>query len=188
MMRASAGPLSHAFCCSSCSSWPRSPAGVAEGDGDTLRAASLRNRRENVLRCRNADLVPYPEHRIPVPRRVVDDESALALHRPALEHRDPIGVSRGSLDAHVVEDRGELDVERPVDDDAHRAVLAVRAHQGHRPVKVRIGEARHRDEELVGQIHAGHYGRVRGGDKRFRRRVRPPGHGPAPRADAAARM
>ena len=68
---------------------------------------------------------------------------------------------RGRLDAHVVEDRGEPDVERPVDDRCPSPLHRCGRTSGSPSDEVRIGEARHRDENWLVRSIGRHYRRAR---------------------------
>jgi len=66
--------------------------------------------------------------------RTVGDETAIGVHRPAVINRAI--TDRLHLRQHFV----ELEIERPVDHDAHRALCVVRADVGHRVHEIRIGQ------------------------------------------------
>jgi hypothetical protein len=78
----------------------------------------------------------------------MQDEAAALLDRAARQHADArrLGPVR---DVQLSEQVGEGDLaERAVDDEAQRAVLAVRAEVDDRPLEARIAHLGHRDEEL----------------------------------------
>lgn len=140
---------------------PRTPAGIAQRDQRLLRAVIVGDRLEYVARGGEADLGGHVQRRLPVPAFLapVQDETAIGLHRAAGQHRLVVVVHEaGNL--QVLEDIVEAQLERPVHDDAHRAVLVVLAQIGDAVREDGILHPRHRDQEMVAQPHV--HGRIVG--------------------------
>ncbi len=71
-------------------------------------------------------------------------DRAAEMNRGAVEPR----AGKAELAQHIL-DRGLFD--DLVDDEAHRAIGIVRAHEDHRPHEARILHLRHGDEQLSGE-------------------------------------
>ena len=83
---------------------------------------------------------------------VVQHEAASRFDRAAEPHLDPPGRGVGR-DAKLFQKIAKVDLgQRAVEDQAHRALVGMRADQHDRPFKARIGHARHGDQDLAGQV------------------------------------
>ena len=82
-------------------------------------------------------------------------ETAVALHRSAQVDRLLGAVRRSDLDLELFEDIRQVQIHRPVDDDPHRPLAGVLADIGDGMEEIGILEARHGDEEMVGEIGPG---------------------------------
>ena len=80
-------------------------------------------------------------------------ETAIGLDRPAETDPEISDIGPVQLDIDLAEKTGQRHAEGTVDDDAHRALLAVLADEGQRTRKDRIGKAGHGNQELAGEIH-----------------------------------
>jgi hypothetical protein len=89
---------------------------------------------------------------------LVQDESALGLHRPAEEHRLLRQFVTVQRELDLLEQTLERDVGGTVDHQAQGSVLGVLAQVDHRAREVVVRHARHGDEELVREVDriAGH--------------------------------
>ena len=89
--------------------------------------------------------------------RVVNDESAIGLHRAPLHDR--LLSQRARIQGHLelFEDIRKPHVQWPIDDDAERALFVVLPNIGDRLGEVRVRHRRHGDQKLIGEeIRAGH--------------------------------
>ena len=147
------------------------PAGVAERHQDVRRTFAAADRFEDVLRCREAELVAEGERRLPVAERTVQHEAAVDLDRPAEHHRR--FAQRLVAERHVdlLEQRRQRHLDRPVDDEAERALGVVLADVGQRMGEVRIRHAGHGDQEMMGEgdggTHCGRHCNPRCAGRRF---------------------
>ena len=88
--------------------------------------------------------------------RFVHHEAAVGLHRSAeVDGRFPV-VGVIGVDADLAEYVEQLQVDGPVDDQPHGALLVVFAQQHHGAREVRVGHGRHGDQEVVVERFAFH--------------------------------
>jgi hypothetical protein len=88
-----------------------------------------------------------------LPGRHVQHEAALGLHRPAEVDGRVLPRRDLELQVDLVEQAFQGQLGRPVDHQAERALLGVLADVDHRAGEIRIQHRRHRDQELVCQVH-----------------------------------
>lgn len=120
----------------------------------------LADRLEDVARRRQTHFLIHGQRRLPAPERPVQDESAVGLHRPAEEDRQP-GQYPG-LERHIyfLEKRAQIHVDRPIDYHAERSLIIVLCNVDQGFGKIRILHRRHGDEKMVSQIDACHDARI----------------------------
>lgn len=90
--------------------------------------------------------------RAPGTQRLVQDEAAIGLDRPAIEHRRAAERRNFKRQIDTLEERLEIEFHRTVDDQTQRALGAVLGQEDHRTTKVGVGHAGHGQQEMIGQI------------------------------------
>src|SRR5690606_29988537 len=130
----------------------RPPAGVAERHQHPLRPAAAGDGLEHVLRRREAELAADRDGRVPFADRLVQHEATVHLDRTAVEHRRTGERRDLELQVDALEQRRQIDLHRPVDDEAQRALRTVLGDEHDRAPEVRVGHVGHGDQELVGQV------------------------------------
>ena len=76
----------------------------------------------------------------------MQDKTTFRTDRTAGNHRILGGIRIGIGDRELVEQAGELQVQRAVDDNAKRAFLVMFTNEGDSSAEIRIGHARHSDK------------------------------------------
>ncbi len=104
---------------------------------------------EHVARGGHLNHVRDPVRAFPLAARPMQHEAAIGAHGPATQDR----LRRDRLvlrfEAHLLEHILQPHGQRLVHDDAERTLVGVLADDGHRLGKIRIGERRHRDQQVV---------------------------------------
>ena len=81
----------------------------------------------------------------------VEDKADLGIDRPAEKHAH-VAVDAARIGAERVEQAGDRTLaERPIDDDAERAVVIVLRHQDDGVLERRAAQCRRRDQKLAGK-------------------------------------
>ena len=93
---------------------------------------------------------------LPLPARLMHDETAIGLHGPTLQDRLIAAHAGRRRHLQLLEHVGEPHLQRPIDDDAERAVRVMFPDERDRLREIAVGHRRHRDQELVRQEVAGH--------------------------------
>ena len=152
---ASAGQVSQPLAAISLSSWPGAPAGIAERHQRLARPAPGRNGAQYVDRRRQADLLRDRHRRLHREIVRMQDEAAAPVDRTAIAH-DEIARLRRQPDRLLLVEDAELDEQVGkahllglVDDQAHRAFLAMGADIDHGARETVVLHAGHGNEELV---------------------------------------
>jgi len=107
---------------------------------------------QDIAGGRETDLFGNAERGAPLPDRAVDDETLLRLDRPALVYGQSSQIGSVGDDLQVFQQLPERQMQWPIDDQSQRTAGVMLANVGDRLKKVRIGQRRHGDQELVGQI------------------------------------
>jgi len=88
----------------------------------------------------------------------VQHEAAVTLHRAAGKHRHVAQPLVFGRERELVEHFGHAHLERTVDHESERAAFVVLAHERDAVREVRVGERRHRDQQLVVEVIARAHG------------------------------
>ena len=152
----------HAPCAISLSSWPGTPARVAEHEQHALRPGPRRQPGEQVARCSDAEPLRHAHDVLVRARGVVlfeHDPAGVRRDRAADEHvRGIRSRARRQRQPEPLEHRVQLDLRRTVDHEAERAFGPVIDQQHDGAFEVRIEQRRRRDQEARCQLrrHNGH--------------------------------
>ena len=128
---------------------PGLPAGVAERDEGIRGALAARHGREHVARGGHLDAVGHLVGVVPLPAGAMQHEAAVGVYRPAAQHRLRRDVLARGLELHLRQHVREPHGQRLVENDAERALVGVLADERDRLGEVRVGELRHRDQQVV---------------------------------------
>jgi hypothetical protein len=115
---------------------------------------------QDVLGRGQRQLVVDAQRGLPVALSVVQHEAALNLYRPAEIDRHLFQIGLVQRDLNLVENLAQRQAQRPVHNNAQRAVLVVLADIGQRAGEHALLRAGHRDQEVVGKIEISHGGIV----------------------------
>ena len=91
----------------------------------------------------------------------MQDKTAVYVYRPALVNSFLLGDGIAGINLHLLEDFSQFDVQRLVDDNAHSAIFIMCADVGDGFLEIRILEAGHGDQELIGQVCVIHINKYR---------------------------
>jgi hypothetical protein len=113
-------------------------------------------RGEHVARGGDLHGIRHAMRVIPLAAWPMQHEAAVGVHRPAAQNRLRGDVLAARLDIHLHQHVGQPHGKRLVHDDAERALVRVFADDGDSLRKIRIGERRHRDQQMIREARVAH--------------------------------
>src|SRR6266853_1853877 len=138
--------------------WPETFDGATAAS--LARATALTDRFQNVLGSGETHLVAHRKSGLPLSERLVQDKTAVGLHRSAEIDRLIEQDLRSQPQAQALEQGSESHLDRTIDHYAERPLVIVLADERQGAGKIRIDHVGHGDQEMVGEIDLGHGGEL----------------------------
>ena len=82
----------------------------------------------------------------------MEDKATIGMYGAAVVDRLVLDLRVGTGDIHLRQDFSEIQFQRTINHNAHRTVAIVCANIGHCLDKVGVGQGRHCNQKMVGQI------------------------------------
>jgi hypothetical protein len=135
---------------------PGIPAGIAEGDDEFRGQAGAADRRQHVARTGQADFAIHRQRRLPLADRAMQHEAAVQLYRATEIDRQFGQIFGFQLEVDLVEQAGQIHVDRAIDDNPQRPVFVVLADIDEGMGEIRVFKRRHGNQEVIGEIYSIH--------------------------------
>ena len=136
------------------------PSGVAQGDEQMAWPSAFAHGLQDVFGRGELYLVVDLQGRLPLTTRVVQHKTTIGLYRTT--EMDGHVIQLGLFERHVdlCEQLAQGQADRPVHNDTHRTFVVMLTYVGERFRKEGIGHRWHGDQEMIGEVYAGHGGIV----------------------------